>query len=189
MATTVPDGIWTPDDSTAYNPPIDLAAMADTIQGALNGVRSEQAYQVGTDAERLAISGPGLFKGLIFYATDTNLEWRYDGSAWGRTDTGNINLTLNGGWSNASGVASVRARSGYASLNGRLATSAGATANAFTLPVGTRPPSTRVTLVSVGGTTGVQAVTISSSGSVSFPDMTIPTGDYRLASIPPWPVA
>ena len=41
MATTVPDGIWTPDDSTAYNPPIDLAAMADTVQAALVDVRSD----------------------------------------------------------------------------------------------------------------------------------------------------
>ena len=53
MATTVPDGIWTPDDSTAYNPPIDLAAMADTIQGALNDVRDDSpdpATQVEVDA-------------------------------------------------------------------------------------------------------------------------------------------
>lgn len=189
MATTSPDNIYSPDLSNPWLQTVDLAAMADSVQDALNNVRGGQAYQVGTDAERLALSGSGLFKGLIFYTTDTDLEWRYDGSAWGRTDTGDIALTLNGGWSNTSGVASVRARSGYASLNGRLATSAGATANAFVLPPGTRPSSTRVTLVSVGGTSGVQAVTISSSGSVSFSDMTIPTGDYRLASIPPWPVA
>ena len=41
MATTVPDGIWTPDDSTAYNLPVDLAAMADTVQAGLNSVRGE----------------------------------------------------------------------------------------------------------------------------------------------------
>lgn len=58
MATTVPDGIWSPDDSTAYNPPIDLAAMADTIQGALIDVRddapdpaTQAEVDAGTDAD------------------------------------------------------------------------------------------------------------------------------------------
>lgn len=189
MATTVPDGIWSPDDSTAYNPPVDLAAMADTVQAGLNSVREGAAYRTGTDAERLALPPGELFDGLLFYATDTQLEWRYNGTQWVRTDSGEVNLTLNGGWSSTEGTAAYRIKNGYASLNGRLATSAGATTTAFTLPVGARPTSTRVTLVSVGGTSEVEAVVIDSSGSVLFADMTIPTGDYRLASIPPWPVA
>lgn len=82
MATTVPDGIITPDDTTQYNPPIDLAAMADTIQTALNNVRGESAARVGTDADRLAIPLGDLFAGLQFYATDTRIEWFYDGSNW-----------------------------------------------------------------------------------------------------------
>lgn len=189
MATTSPDNIYSPDLSNPWLQTVDLAAMADSVQDALNNVRGGQAYQVGTDAERLALSGSGRFKGLIFYTTDTNLEWRYDGSAWVRTDTGDIALTLNGGWTSTSGTATVRVRNGIATLNSRLATSAGATTSAFTLPVGARPSSQRVSMVSVGGTTGVQAVVINSNGGVSFPDMTIPTGDYRLASIPGWPVA
>jgi len=82
MATTVPDGIWSPDDSTAYNPPIDLAAMADTIQGALNDVRSEIAYEVGADAGRLSIPPGELFDGLRWYSSDTNLEWLYASGIW-----------------------------------------------------------------------------------------------------------
>lgn len=189
MATTVPDGIWTPDYSVAYNLPVDLAAMADTIQAGLNSVRDGAAYRTGTDAERLALPPGELFDGLRFYATDTGIEWRYNGTQWVRIDSGEVNLTLNGGWSNTAGTATYRVKNGYASLNGRLATSTGATATAFTLPAGARPSSQRVEMVSVGGTAGVQAVIINTNGVVTFSDMTIPTGDYRLASISPWPVA
>lgn len=79
MATTVPDGIWSPDDSTAYNLPVDLAAMADTVQDALI---ARTARSIGTDAERLALSAPALKNGLEFYATDTGVEWRYVSGAW-----------------------------------------------------------------------------------------------------------
>lgn len=87
MATTVPDGIWTPDDSTAYNPPIDLAAMADTIQDALDAVRSERAdfnqQFYGPAAARGSLVGVNL--GDTYQDTDGDrVMHRYDGQwrAW-----------------------------------------------------------------------------------------------------------
>lgn len=38
MATTSPDNIWTPDSGDDYALTVDLAAMADTVQDALNEV-------------------------------------------------------------------------------------------------------------------------------------------------------
>lgn len=98
MATTSPDNIWTPDSGDDYALTVDLAATADTIQDALNTVKN---YRVGTDAQRVALSGGALFGGLKFYTTDTNLEWFYNGSSWklapaflGRaTQTSNLTLT------------------------------------------------------------------------------------------------
>lgn len=40
MATTSPDNIWTPDSGDDYALTVDLAATADTVQTALNNVRS-----------------------------------------------------------------------------------------------------------------------------------------------------
>lgn len=98
MATTSPDDIWTPDSGDDYALTVDLAAMADTVQDALNTVKT---YQVGTDAQRTALSGASLFKGLKFYANDTNLEWVYNGTDWKLapaylgtvTQTSNLSLT------------------------------------------------------------------------------------------------
>lgn len=41
MATTSPDGIWTPDATQPYALPVDLMATADSVQDALTDVRSE----------------------------------------------------------------------------------------------------------------------------------------------------
>lgn len=53
MATTSPDNIYSPDLSNPWLQTVDLAAMADTIQGALNDVRDDSpdpATQVEVDA-------------------------------------------------------------------------------------------------------------------------------------------
>lgn len=46
MATTSPDNIWTPDAGDDYALTTDLAATADTIQAALNTVRTDVVAQV-----------------------------------------------------------------------------------------------------------------------------------------------
>lgn len=80
MAVTSPDNIWTPDAGDDYALTTDLAAMADTVQDALNTVKT---YLPLTDAQRIALTGSGLFEGLIVYTTDTNALWKYNGSTWG----------------------------------------------------------------------------------------------------------
>lgn len=76
MAVTSPDDIWTPDSGDDYALTTDLAAMADTIQDAINAHKN---YRVGTNSDRLALSGADLFEGLTFYTTDTNALWKYNG--------------------------------------------------------------------------------------------------------------
>ena len=85
MATTVPDGIWTPDDSTAYNLPVDLAAMADTVQAGLNAVRSERSgfnqQFYGPAASMAGVTG--MKRGDTYQESDGSfIIWRYDGTAW-----------------------------------------------------------------------------------------------------------
>lgn len=93
MATTSPDNIWTPDSGDDYALTVDLAATADTVQAALNTLRNTTASRVGTNAQRLALTGPSLFEGLTFYTTDTNRSWFYDGAAWLTADPGTYLLT------------------------------------------------------------------------------------------------
>ena len=79
MAVTSPDNLWSPDSTDPYNLVPDLAAMQDTVQDALNTVKT---YQPLTNAQRLALAGADLFEGRIVYTTDTNALWKYNGSAW-----------------------------------------------------------------------------------------------------------
>lgn len=81
---TTPLGVWTPDDSDDWDLTVDLAAMAVSIDSAIdNGINAiPKNYMIGTNAERLALSGGALFTGLKFYTTDTKVEWIYSNSAW-----------------------------------------------------------------------------------------------------------
>lgn len=81
MATTSPDNIWSPDSGDDYALTVDLAAMADTTQDAITANR---VGRIGTDAERLALSGASLFEGLTFRTTDTRYDWVYTGGVWQR---------------------------------------------------------------------------------------------------------
>lgn len=81
MATTSPDNIWSPDSGDDYALTVDLAAMADTAQDAITANR---VARIGTDAERLALSGGALFEGLTFRTTDTRYDWVYTGGVWVR---------------------------------------------------------------------------------------------------------
>lgn len=79
MATTSPDNIWSPDAGDDYALTTDLAAMADTVQDAINANR---VGRIGTNAERLALTGGDLFEGLTFRTTDTRRDWVYTSGAW-----------------------------------------------------------------------------------------------------------
>lgn len=84
MAVTTPDNIVTPDDGDNYALVQDLGALADSVQEAITEWKS---YGIGTDAERLALTGssnPPLKDGLLWYSTDTDGFYRYDGTTWAR---------------------------------------------------------------------------------------------------------
>lgn len=77
MATTT-RGIVTPDLGTAYNPPVDLAHMADTIEAMAQKAAN---YGVGTTSERTAAlaSFPA---GALWYDTTLSAEYRKVAGTW-----------------------------------------------------------------------------------------------------------
>lgn len=84
---TTPGGRFSPGDSDDWDLTTDLAAMqvsneaasATEISAAL--AAAPQNYRVGTDAQRLALSGANLYSGIMFRTTDTNLTWISTSSA------------------------------------------------------------------------------------------------------------
>lgn len=84
MATT-PRGIETPDLGTAYNPPVDLAVMADSIDTIVSGledVNTERSnYGVGTTSERTAALA-SFPNGAKWYDTTLSAEYRKVAGAW-----------------------------------------------------------------------------------------------------------
>lgn len=149
MVTTSPDNLWSPDLGTGFVPTTDLAHMQDTVQAALTA--RPLTYRIGTDAERLALSGGSLFEGLKFYATDTNIEWFYD-SGWSRVDSGWNNIgTFGVGWSaTATYEPRVRRSGKEVFIEGAVTFgTSGAFANILTIPTGFRPTNRRVFVNSV----------------------------------------
>lgn len=191
MATTVPDGIWSPDDSTAYNPPIDLAAMADTIQDGLNNVRSERAdfnqQFYGPAAARAGLTG--VKPGDTYQETDAGkITWRRNTAGlWRVSNTnGPIALTLNSGWT-ASQAVTFEVRGGLLILNGRLSATSGAGTLAATLPPDYRPLAPRV--MTFTDVTTIKDLIIGTDGTITqFGKGSTVTTDMRLATIPPFPV-
>lgn len=188
MATTVPDGIWSPDDGTAYNPPIDLAAMADTIQDALNDIRTEGNQQFyGPAADRTGITG--VKPGDTYQETDAGkLTWRQNTAGLWRVfnTNGPIALTLNSGWT-APQAATFEVRSGLLILNGRLSATSGAGTTAATLPTDYRPLAPRV--MTFTDVTTIKDLIIGTDGTITqFGKGSTVTTDMRLATFPPFPV-
>ena len=73
-----------------FNLPIYTAADTAALDTLLNGqsnaidaaLLTTEGRAIGTNAARLALTGSRRKAGLVWYATDTNIEWRWDGSAW-----------------------------------------------------------------------------------------------------------
>lgn len=191
MATTVPDGIWSPDDGTAYNPPVDLAAMADTVQSALDAVRSERSgfnqQFYGPAAGRTALTG--IKPGDTYQETDAGkLTWRQSTAGLWRVfnTNGPITLTLNSGWT-SSQAATFEVRGGLLILNGRLSATSGAGTTAATLPPDYRPLAPRV--MTFTDVTTIKDLIIGTDGTITqFGKGSTVTTDMRLATIPPFPV-
>ena len=191
MATTVPDGIWTPDDGTAYNPPIDLAAMADTIQGALNGVRAERSdfnqQFYGPAAARVGLTG--VKPGDTYQETDAGkLTWRQNTAGLWRVfnTNGPVGLTLTSGWT-ALTPATFEVRGGVIFFNGRLSATSGAGETMFTLPSDYAPAAERIEVAY--DTTTAKEIIIGTTGAVILYGKGAATvGDLRTATIAPFPI-
>lgn len=84
MATSA-TGVITPDIGTAYNPPVDLAVMADSIDTIVLGledVNTERSnYGVGTTSERTAALA-SFPNGAKWYDTTLSAEYRRVAGAW-----------------------------------------------------------------------------------------------------------
>lgn len=75
-----PLGVWTPNDSDDWDIVTDLAAMGVSIDGAITGVANATIYKAGLTSARPLASA--VTEGYMWYATDTNVLWRHNGSAW-----------------------------------------------------------------------------------------------------------
>lgn len=143
MATTSPDNLWSPDAVDDYALTTDLAAMQDTVQDALTGIRGGLAYRADlTDAQRIALTGGQLFEGLRVRTTDTKIDWLYTAStwvAWGTSTT--TSLTLSSGWTATGGYTPRLVRNGgIVSIFGAVTNNgAGAFTSVLTVPTGYRP--------------------------------------------------
>ena len=191
MATTVPDGIWTPDDSTAYNPPIDLAAMADTIQTGLNNVRGEITSQnqqfYGPAAGRTALTG--VKPGDTYQEADgSKIQWvQTNGGLWRVLNSPPAALALNAGWTNPGGIpATYEVRGGLLMLWGRLSGTAGAGAVVATLPPGYRPLQ-EIVVMCVDGAT-LRDFIIGTSGTLTAYGKSGAVADMRLSTVPPFAI-
>ena len=79
MATTSPDGLWSPDLATGFNPVTDFANMQTSVQEALN-LRANM-YR-GTGAERVAY-GPQAAVGTVWQDTNTDQQmYVWTGNSW-----------------------------------------------------------------------------------------------------------
>lgn len=183
MATTSPDNIWTPDSGDDYALTVDLAAMADTVQDAISANRG---YRVGSNSDRLSLTGGQLFEGLHFWATDTKIEWVYSGGSWVAQDTGWVSIsTFTNGFSAASPAPAYRILNNEVHLSGQLFRSTAPTTflTAASIPTGPRGNASASTVASwdlevqitSGGSIQIQASVPRTSGAgygldgISFP--------------------
>lgn len=60
-------------------------------------------YRIGTDADRLLITGGSLYEGLKFRTTDTKIDWTYTGDAWVPFASAWVPIVLSTGWTGVSG--------------------------------------------------------------------------------------
>lgn len=143
MATTSPDNLWSPDAVDDYALTTDLAAMQDTVQDALTGLRGGLSYRADlTDAQRIALTGGQLFEGLRVRTTDTKIDWLYTSStwvAWGTSTT--TSVTFSSGWTALSGYTPRLIRNGgLVSIFGAVVNDgSGAFTSILTVPTGYRP--------------------------------------------------
>lgn len=82
MATTSPDGIYSPDAGQQYALTQDLLLMADTVQDGLTSVRDGIRYRTGSSSDRDDWNSPG--EGALFWNTTSNQLQVYQSGVWAR---------------------------------------------------------------------------------------------------------
>lgn len=170
MATTSPDNIWTPDSGDDYALTVDLAAMADTIQDALN---ESKTYRVGSNAQRLALSGADLFNGLRWHSTDTREDWIYSLGSWQpyplRSTVPLTNFSAN--WSATPGYSPhIVVEGNKRTIVGAITRAGGgALTSMLVIPAGHRPPSNVFLPGNVTSNGTAYALNVQPSGVVSVP--------------------
>lgn len=93
MANTTTWSITYPTTANTITPlATHFANLANSTDTALTNLRNETGRLIGTDAQRIALTAPVRREGLLWYSTDTNREWEYDGSNWVNMDMGLIKI-------------------------------------------------------------------------------------------------
>jgi hypothetical protein len=89
MATTPTHAIVYPVVGNTITPlATHFANLANSTDAALTALGDKQDGAVGTDAQRLALTGAIKREGLQYYTNDTNRNWVYDGTTWLSNDSG-----------------------------------------------------------------------------------------------------
>jgi len=136
MAETDNYQIWSPDYGDEWSLPIDLGAMAESVDTALV---DNLWYFAGLES---AMPEPGV-SGRRYYATDTGADYIDSGSAWVPFDSGTVNISTFGtGWS-ATPVHAPRVRrmGKRVDIMGAVTIAVGGSwDHLLTVPVGYRPP-------------------------------------------------
>lgn len=119
MATTPNVGIVYPVVGNTITPlATHFANLANSVDTAMVAERDKSGRLIGTDAARIALTGAVKREGLLWYSTDTNREWEYDGVNWVTADAGMYLVwptSVVGGTAQADG--SVLATSGATSVS------------------------------------------------------------------------
>jgi|SRR5690606_20988668 len=175
MATTSPDGLYSPDEDTPVDFVADWAASMSSVQTAL----TNRATKSGTTAQRNAATG--VREGTLWYDTTTGITYRYSSGAWVAITDSNLLETVDvssGIQSGYTGSATLHRRGKhvalYMSISGSGSASLGPPTSsnfAMSIPSGYRPISAVTTAgrtVQSGQGFGMGLVHITTGGNVNF---------------------
>lgn len=177
MALTSPDNIFSPDAGEEYALTTDLAAMADSVQVALDGIHADisslgpsgvLSYRWAAPAERDAQTG--MRAGDYGYLVSNGWYYVYTGSAWGVSSTGvsPTSLTLDAGVTASQNLVVKEGRAVTVTVTATRAAGWPSDSEVGTLPSGFRPSATVYGGALTFGTGSVVGSQITSAGVVSL---------------------
>lgn len=168
----------------------DAASTAADMNKLIALIGEVGNHRVGSTSERDALTGAKLYEGLLWGNTTTGAIERRTGSGWKVVvypDSGEVEVGRAAGWT-ASVTPTLRTRSGYASVNGRISgeSSAGASPFGAALPAAARPLTERITF-GLDGANTLHTIVIQPGGGFVVLTKSGALNDLRLGTIPPWP--